>query len=790
MKKLLLYCLTGFLLFQSCGFYGRQRGPTDWHRIPKPDYTIPPQAQYIGGLKICLDPGHGGDNHIQNYKRGPTGLREAEINLRVALYLKEFLEKSGATVILTRDGDYEIDLKKRTEMANFNQADIFISLHHNAATNPQTNYASTWYHGDADFAPASLDLARYIQQSLVENLRLPQQLPTGLLSDYLMHPNGFGVLQNLNMPGVLLEISFFTNPQEEKLLSKPEYNRLEAYAIYLGIVRWAAAGIPKVVLIEPRPDTTIADKQPTIYLKIKDGLHERPGNWMLSREQYFSRQVTFFLDDSIAPFILDRDQNLIIHIPEKPLFNGWHTTYAEVVNYLGNHNLPHRDRFRIAPPAQFLFAKAWNDRLPADGKAFTGIDVLALDIDSLAVADEDTVSAISDYGKWNRQAAATSNGLATFFLQTDSLPGIATLKFSIGEAHTYLTVSFCDTNTTLIAGLCRNEKNSLPIENVLVTLMPDSVQQLTNADGIYYFPHAKPGDYTLNFLKNGYFSQNLEVVVNDGKSNIDTLKMRPIFNGVLHNFVLVLDPSFGGQESGVEISPNLNSAQANLQLAQILKTLFEQAGAEIYLTRDRDSTLSRDQRIKLSNQFPPGGYYLRLNLDCNHQAGRMFKGCHYVGNEEGKRLLQSMANRLTRDGFCDQIQIAGSAEPELVRTNRRALTLDLDLKPQDSLLISNEASLSRLAWGIFLGFVEELGGENLPTGALTINIRASHKPLADAEIFIGSSLRQLSNQTGAISYEYLKPGKYYLSISHPIYGKREEIFIIQNSSELLINLSE
>ena len=111
MKILLLYCLTGFLLFQSCGFYGRQRGPTDWHRIPKPDYTIPPQAQYIGGLKICLDPGHGGDNHIQNYKRGPTGLREAEINLRVALYLKEFLEKSGATVILTRDGDYEVDLK-------------------------------------------------------------------------------------------------------------------------------------------------------------------------------------------------------------------------------------------------------------------------------------------------------------------------------------------------------------------------------------------------------------------------------------------------------------------------------------------------------------------------------------------------------------------------------------------------------------------------------------------------------------------------------------------------------
>jgi len=788
MKKLLLYCLLGLLLIQSCGFYGRRRGPTDWHRLPKPDFRIPPQAQYLKGLRICLDPGHGGDAYIPNFKRGPSGVREAEVNLRVALFLKEYLEESGAVVILTRDGDYEVDLKTRAEIAALNQADIFISLHHNASPNPQTNYASTWYHRDADYSPAGLDLARYIQQSLEENLRLPQQLPTGLISDYLMYPNGFSVLQQIEMPGILVESSFFSNRREEKLLDKPAYNRLEAYAIYLGIARWASAGIPKVILIEPRPDTTLIDKQPLIAMKISDGLHERPGRWMVTREQYFSRQVAFFLDDSIAPFMLDRDQNLILHIPEKPLFNGWHTTRAEVTNYLGNHNLPRKDHFRIAPPAQYLFAKAWNERLPADGKAFTGVDVLALDVDSLAVADDDTIRAVTDRGKLNQKTVATANGLATFYLQADSRSGTANLKFLADNAKTNLNVAFVDTGVTLVAGFCQSEKESLPVENVLVTLLPDSIQQLSNSDGIYYFPQIKPGNYTMQFSKNGYFSQNLDLVVSDGKSNIDTLKLREVFAGILHNFVLVLDPRFGGQEQGVKINSRLSSAEVNLKLALMLKSLFEQAGVQVYLTRDRDLTLNSDQRIKLSNQFPPGGYYVRLNVDNAGQSAMLFSGGYFIGNEKGKYLLQSIADRLTQAGFADKTAINGSGEPEIRLTSRASLAIDLHLNPGDSQLIADQFSLQRIAWAIFMGFVEKLGDEILPANSLTLQVIARGKPVPNAEIRLGSLLPQMTDKNGECHYEYLESGNYLLTVRNPQWQPIKRIIPIKNSIYKIITI--
>jgi len=790
MKRNLLYLVIAIFLIQSCGFYGRERGLTEWYHIPKSDYSIPPQAQYLKGLKFCLDPGHGGDAHIPNYKRGPTGVREAEMNLRVAFYLKEFLEKSGAIVILTRSGDDNMDLKTRAEIATLNQADMFISLHHNACDNPRTNYASTWYHGDADFSPVSLDLARYIQQSLEENLRLPNLLPTGLLSDYLMYPDGFGVLRHLEVPGILLESSFFSNPKEEKLLNKPAYNRQEAYAIYLGIVRWAAAGIPKVVLTEPHPDTTITNKQPTIYMKIQDGLHERKGNWMLTREQYFSRQVTFFLDDSIAPFILDRDQNLIMHTSDKPMSSGWHTAGAEVTNYLGNHNLPWPARFRIAPPAQYLIANSWNNRLPADGKAFTGIDALALDADSATVADDDTVRATTDLGRLLKPAVATINGLAPFYLQAGSKPGTATVKLSAGQVKTNVQVSFSAKGATLVAGFCRSEKDDRPLDNVFVTLLPDSIRQLTNSDGVYYFPQATLGEHELHFRKNGYFGQNLPLLVKDGQSNLDTVRLRPVFAGVLHDFVLVIDPRFGGKETGPKLSDRLNSAQVNLKIARLLQTFFEQAGAKVYLIRNGDLTLSKDQRIQICNQMPEGGYYLRLNIDNSGKSAMLFKGGYYAGSETGKNLLQSVADRLTAAEFTDKIQIAVSDEPEIRLTNRAAISIDLHLNPGDNRLITDDSNLDRIVRAIFSGFLEELGGDNLPTGTVLFKITDGSRTVTDAEIFIDPVYLQKTNRNGVVSFEFLAPGDYLVSVGNQQYGKAEKLIKIQEPGEIGLDLSK
>jgi N-acetylmuramoyl-L-alanine amidase len=242
-------------------------------RIGSARHPTPHYAKFLRGVKVCLDPGHGGDAHQRAFKRGPTGVREAEMNLRVAQYLRELLTASGAEVKLTRAGDYDLSLRERAGVANAWGADLFISIHHNAVGNPKTNYTSIWYHGDVDFHPANLDLARYLGEGLYDHLPLEQLTDVPLKSDQLMYPGGFGVLAAARVTSALTEISFFTNPAEEQRLRDPEYNFREAYALFIGLARYAQAGLPRARLLAPAdgvvrflaPDAPAdADDQPAL----------------------------------------------------------------------------------------------------------------------------------------------------------------------------------------------------------------------------------------------------------------------------------------------------------------------------------------------------------------------------------------------------------------------------------------------------------------------------------------------------------------------------------------------
>jgi len=207
-----------------------------------------PRAQFLRGLRICLDPGHGGDvgEHFERtrYKRGPTGLREADANMRTSLALADALRSAGAEVLLTRDGDTSVSLEQRAAIANKWPAEIFISIHHNAASSPRTNYSSVWYHGDGSAFPASLDIARALSDGLARGLRLDPK-PSGIYSDLLIYGTGFAVLRHCRMPAVLAECSFFTNPAEEERLRDPAYNARVAAALFDGLCDWAANGVPR-----------------------------------------------------------------------------------------------------------------------------------------------------------------------------------------------------------------------------------------------------------------------------------------------------------------------------------------------------------------------------------------------------------------------------------------------------------------------------------------------------------------------------------------------------------------
>ena len=256
-----------------------------WTAQPEPEFPIPPYSRYLRGLTIVVDPGHIGQSEkyrSSNWKRGPTGLREAEANLRVSLYLREFLEAAGTKVIMTRERDEardiedDDDLAERARIANEARADLLISVHHNGAASAEANYTTVFYHADGASNPASLAAARHILTGLNDALRLEKLTDIPLWSDLTIYPRGgFGLLRRAQVPAVLCESSFHTNPQEEARLRDPVYNRREAYGVFLGLARWAQAGLPRVELEEPKNGRVSRGKIVTVQLD--DGLSKRDG---------------------------------------------------------------------------------------------------------------------------------------------------------------------------------------------------------------------------------------------------------------------------------------------------------------------------------------------------------------------------------------------------------------------------------------------------------------------------------------------------------------------------------
>ena len=271
--------------------------PPDYaaRQIDAGKYPIPPYAKFLAGVRICLNPGHGGDAQKRGFKRGPTGVREAEMNLRVAKYLREFLVRCGAEVLLTREDDIELSYEQRAEIANRWPADLFVSIHHNAIdNNPKANYTTVWYHDGVDARPSNLDLARYLCQGLYDTLALPQITDVPLKSDLLMYKQGFAVLRHARVTAALSESAFYTNPEQEQKLRSPAYNLLEAYGLFLGLARYAAAGLPRARLVEPLPagsrPTTTAASQPA-GLELRDTQTVRLPRGV--------RQLVFELDDGL-----------------------------------------------------------------------------------------------------------------------------------------------------------------------------------------------------------------------------------------------------------------------------------------------------------------------------------------------------------------------------------------------------------------------------------------------------------------------------------------------------------
>jgi N-acetylmuramoyl-L-alanine amidase len=218
------------------------------------------------GLKIgriVIDPGHGGHD---TGTIGPTGLREKDVVLDVGLRLRKMLEqKVGCDVVMTRGDDTFIPLEERTAIANEKAADLFVSIHANASRDRSARGIETYYLNFTSSADALEVAARenatsqesvHQLQDLIKKIALTEKITeseefarqlqkevyrrtsevSGKQRDRGVKKAPFVVLIGANMPSVLAEISFLTNPGDEKSLRRSDYRQKIAEALYQGIL--------------------------------------------------------------------------------------------------------------------------------------------------------------------------------------------------------------------------------------------------------------------------------------------------------------------------------------------------------------------------------------------------------------------------------------------------------------------------------------------------------------------------------------------------------------------------
>ncbi len=250
-----------------------KQGPSLESKVPEGEIASLKQALGLKVRTIVIDPGHGGHDPGAI---GPSGLREKDVNLKIAKRLRQRLIEEGKSfgienVYLTRSNDRFIPLEERTAIARKRKADIFISIHCNGARTKKAHGIETYILGFTDDQTSlqlaarenatttkglhdlrgilkdyilsskkeeSQQVAGYVQKSIIRNVSGKYKY----IKNKGVKKAPFVVLIGADIPSVLVETSFITNPREEKRLKSEAYIERIVDGIILGIKQYSLQG--------------------------------------------------------------------------------------------------------------------------------------------------------------------------------------------------------------------------------------------------------------------------------------------------------------------------------------------------------------------------------------------------------------------------------------------------------------------------------------------------------------------------------------------------------------------
>ena len=547
------------------------------------------EVKVLKGKRIVIDPGHGG------FFKGAVGLnlgiKEKDINLKVALYLKRLLEKRGAKVFLTRDKDIDfikkgenvrVDLKRRLEkVQSIDSIDLFISIHHNASASLNRDedgiYVFYKYSDPYRSLEASKSIIKYMKKSLKVS---PVKVKMG---------NYFVLRTRENIPSILGEYGYLTNPKTEKFLSEDLNLLNEAISYLKGIVDFFSDPIPQIENIK------VLDTKKDIQIKllfnkslINNIIKIKFDNQKLSKNSLFYY------------FVSPKECIIFIKNVEK----GNHRLILTFESINGSYSKDIIIKLSVYRKTKFISLYKNDSGYVSINKDIPIINSFTLKVfdKNMSPIKEDTIKLkiIPDNVEYEENIIIT-NYQTTSYLSFKK-EGKYKLIFYKNNDTLYTDYFF----VKKIDGLKQIYIENKEIKYPLFVYTKDTTIIIFNR--LFNVNKIEADSFYINSI--GYYGRKIKK--KDLKKGINIIKLTPIFERTLFNRRITIDPACGGDDCGFIDSLFNREGDITLHYSKILKQLFILSGAKVLLTREDNINYDDAYRL-LKNEQNQGEIFIRIN---------------------------------------------------------------------------------------------------------------------------------------------------------------------------------
>ncbi|RJP18454.1 MAG: hypothetical protein C4520_14470 [Candidatus Abyssobacteria bacterium SURF_5] len=715
----------------------------------------------LRGRRIVLDPGHGG-SFVGAI--GPNNLREADVNLGVALYLWGMLTQAGAEVHLTRTDDSNVykaadievkkDLHARVEFAQAHDPDLFVSLHHNADVLPGAKRNSLETYFKMKDPGPSLDAAQHIHKQLALSLNQP---------DNAILPGNYHVLREFAGPAVLGEPSFISHAFNAFRLGLAPTQRVEAQAYFLGIAEYFAKGVPKVEIIEPLAASP-NDARPMIVARVTAdrGVPIDPAS------------IEMRIDGAPVSATFDPASSLVHYLPERRFSNGNHTVDISLRNVNGNAARTAATEFDVVMPPAYILLDTNIRTVPLNNKQQVRLAAKIFDADAMPIADGTRAEFTASEGLSSPAVSYTTGGEAIVYLAPGGAGGPRTINASIraGDLSHNVNLYVRDDAPSFSVFHVFDATRNAPVANALVTV---DGRPLGYTDRAGYFA-AGAGEISGSFLTvsaPGYIPRTVDCA---SLAKPSFVKLKPIADGLLFGKKIAIDPQLGGEEKGQTGPTGVRSSDLNLRAARYLAEFLKASGAQVVLTRESDMTATLLRRVELAEQSAAelfisighGGLVLSpLNGESAGAETRPADAysLHYPNSKDGARLAATIAGHIEVLGVAQRALVQPATDFVLTHTAAPATIVALpgpsSAETEDRLRDPDVAR--REAYAVYCGILEYIGLEKERTGRLVVRVRGEDKS-APALITLDGALTVRCASGSDFTFRCLAPGEHRLQV--------------------------